>query len=65
MGVPVHYFTDPGCPFAFSAERQRLQLHWHYDTQLQIETRMIVLARSGREYVDTGSSSGSGRCTPA
>lgn len=39
----VHY-TDPACPFAFSAEPQRLQLRWHYGDQLTWRTVMIGLA---------------------
>ena len=35
--VRIRHFTDPGCPFAFSAERQRLRLRWLYGDQLQLE----------------------------
>lgn len=37
------HFTDPVCPFAFSAEPVRLRLRWHYGDQLRWHTRMIVL----------------------
>jgi predicted DsbA family dithiol-disulfide isomerase len=45
-GAPVliRHFTDPGCPFAFSAERQRLRLLWLYGDQIDWELHMIVLA---------------------
>jgi predicted DsbA family dithiol-disulfide isomerase len=45
-GAPVliRHFTDPGCPFAFSAERQRLRLLWLYGDQIEWELHMIVLA---------------------
>jgi predicted DsbA family dithiol-disulfide isomerase len=36
-------FTDPACPFAFSAEPVRQRLRWHYGDQLAWELRMIVL----------------------
>jgi predicted DsbA family dithiol-disulfide isomerase len=36
-------FTDPACPFAFSAEPVRWRLRWHYGDQLQWHLRMIVL----------------------
>jgi 2-hydroxychromene-2-carboxylate isomerase len=36
-------FTDPACPFAFSAEPVRRRLRWHYGDQLVWRTRMIVL----------------------
>jgi predicted DsbA family dithiol-disulfide isomerase len=41
--VRVTLYTDPGCPFGFNAQRQELQLMWHYGHAAQIERRMIVL----------------------
>jgi 2-hydroxychromene-2-carboxylate isomerase len=41
--LEVTHFTDPACPFAFSAEPVRLRLRWHYGDQLAWRTRMIVL----------------------
>ena len=41
--VRIRHFTDPGCPFAFSAERQRLRLEWLYADQLEWSTHMVVL----------------------
>jgi predicted DsbA family dithiol-disulfide isomerase len=41
--VIVREFTDPGCPYAFSAERQRLRLLWLYGGQLRWELCMTVL----------------------
>jgi predicted DsbA family dithiol-disulfide isomerase len=41
--MDVVHFTDPACPFAFSAEPQRLQLRWHYGDQLTWRTVMIGL----------------------
>jgi 2-hydroxychromene-2-carboxylate isomerase len=43
MSVEVTLFTDPACPFAFSAEPVRQRLRWHYGDQLEWTTRMIVL----------------------
>ena len=43
MSVQVTHFTDPACPFAFSAEPVRQRLRWHYGDQLEWTTRMIVL----------------------
>src|SRR3954447_1290452 len=37
------HFTDPACPFAFSAEPVRMRLRWLYGDQLRWRTRMIVL----------------------
>jgi predicted DsbA family dithiol-disulfide isomerase len=39
----ITLFTDPACPFAFSAEPVRQRLRWHYGDQLTWELRMIVL----------------------
>jgi 2-hydroxychromene-2-carboxylate isomerase len=43
VSLEVTLFTDPACPFAFSAEPARLRLAWHYSDQLRWRTRMIVL----------------------
>ncbi len=41
--LEITLFTDPACPFAFSAEPIRRRLRWHYRDQLSWCTRMIVL----------------------
>ena len=43
MPLEIRHFTDPACPFAFSAEPTRLRLRWHYGDQLVWRTTMIVL----------------------
>jgi 2-hydroxychromene-2-carboxylate isomerase len=43
VGLEVTLFTDPACPFAFSAEPSRWSLRWHYGDQLRWHVRMIVL----------------------
>ncbi len=43
MQLEITHFTDPACPFAFSAEPTRWRLRWHYGDQLAWRTRMIVL----------------------
>jgi 2-hydroxychromene-2-carboxylate isomerase len=47
--LDVELFTDPACPFAFSAEPVRLRLRWHYGDGLRWTTRMIVLTREPGE----------------
>jgi predicted DsbA family dithiol-disulfide isomerase len=42
-GIEITVFTDPACPFAFSAEPARWRLRWHYGEQLRWRLRMIVL----------------------
>jgi predicted DsbA family dithiol-disulfide isomerase len=43
MPLDITLFTDPACPFAFSAEPARWRLRWHYGDQLRWSLRMIVL----------------------
>jgi predicted DsbA family dithiol-disulfide isomerase len=47
--LDVELFTDPACPFAFSAEPVRVRLRWHYGDGLRWTTRMIVLTREPGE----------------
>jgi predicted DsbA family dithiol-disulfide isomerase len=47
--VDVELFTDPACPFAFSAEPARWRLRWHYGDGLRWRTTMIVLTREPGE----------------
>ncbi len=48
--VTVRHFTDPGCPFGFSAERQRHRLLWLYGDQIHWELHLIVLSEEKREW---------------
>jgi 2-hydroxychromene-2-carboxylate isomerase len=47
--LDVVVFTDPACPFAFSAEPVRRRLLWHYGEHLRWTSRMIVLTREAGE----------------
>jgi predicted DsbA family dithiol-disulfide isomerase len=47
--LSVRLFTDPACPFAFSAEPVRQRLRWHYGDGLRWSTTMIVLTREPGE----------------
>jgi 2-hydroxychromene-2-carboxylate isomerase len=49
VSVSVEMFTDPACPFAFSAEPVRQRLRWHYGDGLRWRVRMIVLTREPGE----------------
>jgi predicted DsbA family dithiol-disulfide isomerase len=53
-GATITDFTDPGCPFAFSAEPIRLRLAWIYGEQIDWRTRMVGLAESPATYEDSG-----------
>jgi predicted DsbA family dithiol-disulfide isomerase len=48
--VTIRHFTDPACPFAFSAERQRHRLLWLYGDQIDWELHVIVLREEKREW---------------
>lgn len=52
--VNVTHFTDPGCPFAYSAEPQLWRLKWRYGSQLKWTTRLVGLASSREEYAAKG-----------
>jgi 2-hydroxychromene-2-carboxylate isomerase len=41
--IDVTLYTDPACPFAFSAEPARQRLRWHYGDGLRWRLAMIVL----------------------
>ncbi len=49
MTVLIRHYTDPGCPWAFSAERQRLRLLWLYGDQIAWELHMVVLSETPPE----------------
>ena len=52
--VRITEFTDPGCPWAYSAEPVRRRLDWLYGDQVEWDIRMVVLADSPEEYLDRG-----------
>ena len=52
----VTLYTDPGCPFGFNAQRQELQLMWHYGHATEIERRMIVLTETTVSFEERGMS---------
>lgn len=46
--LEIREFTDPRCPWAFSAEPSRWRLRWLFGDQIRWEPRMVVLkARAG------------------
>lgn len=52
--VSVTHFTDPGCPFAYSAEPQLWRLKWIFGEQLEWTTKMVGLAHDRGEYAAKG-----------
>ena len=52
--VRITDFTDPGCPWAFSAEPFRRRLDWLYGEHIEWRTRMVGLGESPRDFLDKG-----------
>jgi predicted DsbA family dithiol-disulfide isomerase len=52
--LTIREFTDPACPFAFSAEPARLKLNWLYGDEIDWHLRMVVLSQSPGEYEAKG-----------
>ena len=59
LELAVTLFTDPACPFAFSAEPVRMRLRWHYGEQLRWTVRMIVLTLEPGEAEKLATGAGS------
>ena len=54
VDVCVTEFTDPGCPWAWSAEPFRRRLQWLYGDALDWSRRMVVLADDGDDFLEKG-----------
>jgi predicted DsbA family dithiol-disulfide isomerase len=52
--VCITEYTDPGCPWAYSAEPVRRRLAWLYGDELTFERRLVGLAETPEEYVEKG-----------
>jgi predicted DsbA family dithiol-disulfide isomerase len=52
--VRITEYTDPGCPWAYSAEPFRRRLSWLYGDALEWRVRLVGLAESGDEYEERG-----------
>ena len=52
--VRIVEYTDPGCPWAYSAEPVRRRIDWLYGDDIDWDVRMVVLADSPDEYHDRG-----------
>jgi len=52
--VTITEFSDPGCPWAWSAEPFRRRIDWLYGDQIAWERRMVVLADDPEEYEAKG-----------
>lgn len=52
--ITVTHYTDPGCPWAYSASPALAALEWRYGDQLRWELVTIGLAEDPQLYVDRG-----------
>jgi predicted DsbA family dithiol-disulfide isomerase len=52
--VEIVEFTDPGCPWAFSAEPFRRRLDWLYGQRIRWSLRLVGLSESPADYADKG-----------
>ncbi len=52
--VTITEYTDPACPFAFSAEPFRLRLSWLYGEAIDFKSRMVVLSETPEDFEEKG-----------
>jgi predicted DsbA family dithiol-disulfide isomerase len=52
--VCITEYTDPGCPWAYSAEPFRRRLTWLYGDAIEWQVALVGLAASPEEYADKG-----------
>jgi protein-disulfide isomerase-like protein with CxxC motif len=52
--IEISHFSDPGCPWAWSASPHLSVLHWRYGDQLRWRLVMIGLTKHGGEYERRG-----------
>jgi predicted DsbA family dithiol-disulfide isomerase len=52
--LTIREYTDPACPFAFSAEPGRIKLNWLFGDQIEWRPRMVVLSQSPGDYIAKG-----------
>jgi 2-hydroxychromene-2-carboxylate isomerase len=54
MAIEVTYFSDPGCPWAYSVNPALAVLRWRYGDQLQWRIVTIGLTERAEQYVERG-----------
>ena len=52
--ITVRHFSDPGCPWAYSASPALATLRWRYGDQLDWKLTLIGLTERAQQYVDRG-----------
>jgi predicted DsbA family dithiol-disulfide isomerase len=54
VAIEITHFSDPGCPWAYSANPALTVLRWRYGEQLRWRLVLIGLAESAEQYVKRG-----------
>lgn len=52
--IRINEFTDPGCPWAWSAEPFRRRIDWLYGDRLEWRLHLVGLSDSPDDYLETG-----------
>jgi predicted DsbA family dithiol-disulfide isomerase len=52
--IQISEYTDPACPFAWSAEPARRRIEWLYGDQLELRPRMVGLSEDVGAMVEKG-----------
>src|SRR5579875_762336 len=52
--IQITEFTDPACPFAWSAEPARRRIEWLYGEQVELRPRMVGLHETGEAMAQKG-----------
>lgn len=52
--VQITEYTDPACPWAYSAEPFRQRISWLYEGHVRWEPRMVVLAKDAAAQTERG-----------
>jgi predicted DsbA family dithiol-disulfide isomerase len=52
--IEITEFTDPACPFAWSAEPARRRIEWLYGDQIELRPRMVGLSEDVGAMADKG-----------
>jgi predicted DsbA family dithiol-disulfide isomerase len=52
--IRINEFTDPGCPWAWSAEPFRRRIDWLYGDRIEWRVHLVGLSESPEDYLDKG-----------
>lgn len=52
--IQITEYTDPACPFAWSAEPSRRRIEWLYGDQIELRPRMVGLHETGEAMAEKG-----------